>query len=32
MMRKMKEESEKHRQWKQDRVKELIQMKQKNLK
>jgi hypothetical protein len=32
MVKKMKEESEKHRKWKADRVKELMQVKQSNLK
>jgi hypothetical protein len=32
MMKRMKEESEQHRKWKADRVKEIMQMKQSNLK
>jgi hypothetical protein len=32
LMRKIKEEGEKHRKWKADRAKELMQMKQSNLK
>jgi hypothetical protein len=32
MVKKMKEQSQKHRKWKADRVKELMQVKQSNLK
>lgn len=32
MMRKMKEESDKHRKWKAERVRELLQVKQANMK
>lgn len=32
LLKKMKEESDKHRKWKTERVKELMQMKQSNLK
>lgn len=32
LMKKIKEESEKHRKWKTDRAKELMQMKQSNMK